>query len=159
MESTDSSNQAGVPPKKERILLNVLSPSPEVPQKLTYAELPVSTTISELKQKIQNDVETRPSAERQRLIYRGRPLLQGERSLENVFGVEEVLVLYPCHAWRMLIYGSRLIGPMFSTYTLYCRLYQAIPHSITHIPGRAITCSHPPHLNNRPTSTSVRRRL
>ncbi|MCJ1379612.1 hypothetical protein MMC17_002714 [Xylographa soralifera] len=71
---------------KGRIFLNILSPSSEVPQKLTYPDIPTSTTIRELKQRIQNDVETRPGPERQRLIYRGRALVQEEKTLEDIFG-------------------------------------------------------------------------
>ncbi|MCJ1436566.1 hypothetical protein MMC27_005946 [Xylographa pallens] len=88
MDSTE--HQAGghspADPAKRRIFLNILSPSAEVPQKLTYPDILASTTILELKQKIQNDVETRPGPERQRLIYRGRALVQQEKSLEDIFG-------------------------------------------------------------------------
>ena len=88
-------HQAGGPlpadTAKRRIFLNILSPSAEVPQKLTYPDIPASTTILELKQKIQNDVETRPAPERQRLIYRGRALVQQEKSLEDIFGHAAVL--------------------------------------------------------------------
>ena len=73
-------------PAKRTIFLNVLSPSAEVPEKLTYPAIPTSTTILELKQKIQTDIETRPSPERQRLIYRGRALVQDDRTLEDIFG-------------------------------------------------------------------------
>ncbi|MCJ1475565.1 hypothetical protein MMC13_004228 [Lambiella insularis] len=77
-------------PPRERIFLNVLSPSSEVSQKLTFPEIPLSTTIRELKEKIQNDVATKPSPERQRLIYRGRALTQDEKTLEDIFGPEAV---------------------------------------------------------------------
>ncbi|MCJ1394104.1 hypothetical protein MMC18_006982 [Xylographa bjoerkii] len=73
-----------------KIFLNILSPSSEVPQKLTYPDILTSTTIHELKQRIQNDVETRPGPERQRLIYRGRALVQEEKTLEDIFGHEAV---------------------------------------------------------------------
>ncbi|MCJ1402692.1 hypothetical protein MMC11_005913 [Xylographa trunciseda] len=77
-------------PAGARIYLNILSPSSEVPQKLTYPDISTSTTIHELKRRIQNDIETRPGPERQRLIYRGRALVQEEKTLEDIFGREAV---------------------------------------------------------------------
>ena len=93
MDSTEHQAEGHSPDNsaKGRIFLNILSPSAEVPQKLTYPDIPTSTTILELKQKIQNDVETRPGPERQKLIYRGRALLQGEKTLEDIFGHSAVL--------------------------------------------------------------------
>lgn len=92
MDSTE--HQAGVSladiPPKGRIFLNVLSPSSEIPQKLTFPNIPISTTIRELKHRIQNDVATKPAPDRQRLIYRGRALVQEEKTLEDVFGHEAV---------------------------------------------------------------------
>jgi hypothetical protein len=76
--------------KRENINLNILSPSVEVPSRLSYSRIPTSTTIAELKRRIQNDVETRPSPERQRLIYRGRALVQEEKTLAEIFGDETV---------------------------------------------------------------------
>lgn len=83
-------NTATMSSRDRKILLNILSPSSEVPQKLTYPDIPVSTTIIDLKRRIQNDVGTRPSPERQRLIYRGRALVQDDRTLEDIFGHEAV---------------------------------------------------------------------
>ena len=74
----------------KQITLYVLSPSTEVPNRLTFPDTPVSTTIGELKQKIQEIVATKPAPERQRLIYRARPLVQDSATLEDVFGREAV---------------------------------------------------------------------
>ncbi|KAL8823026.1 MAG: hypothetical protein Q9191_006252, partial [Dirinaria sp. TL-2023a] len=67
------------------ITLNILSPSTEVPDKLTFSDCTPSTTVADLKSKIQNAVATRPAPERQRLIYRGRPLVQDTATLADVF--------------------------------------------------------------------------
>lgn len=88
-------NAAATSSTDRKIFLNVISPSVEAPQKLTYPDIPTSTTIIELKRRIQNDVETRPSPERQRIIYRGRALVQEDKTLEDVFGHEAV--------WRRLL--------------------------------------------------------
>lgn len=83
-------NTATASSRDRRILLNVLSPSSEVPHKLIYPDFPTSTTIIDLKRRIQNDVPTRPSPDRQRLIYRGRALVQDDRTLEDILGHETV---------------------------------------------------------------------
>lgn len=72
------------------ILLHIISPSPEVRTKLTFPHLPISTTVAELKRKICDAVATRPSPDRQRLIYRGRALVQEQATLKEIFSQETV---------------------------------------------------------------------
>ena len=66
------------------ITLHVLSPN--LPERITFRGLPISTTIQELKVKVCDTVESRPPADQQRLIYQGRPLMQGATTLETLFG-------------------------------------------------------------------------
>ena len=73
--------------RTQRINLNILSPSGD---KLTFNDYPVSTTIAEVKSRIRDTVETAPPPERQRLIYRGKPLLQESATLEDVLTREAV---------------------------------------------------------------------
>ena len=80
--------------KPPTILLHVLSPSVEVPNRLTFADVPVSTTVGELKRKIRDAVPTRPSPDRQRLIYGGKALVQETALLKDIFSPEQVR----CHA-------------------------------------------------------------
>lgn len=88
MEGSSSDQRA---PKEQRIILNVLSPSTEeIPHKLTFSEIPVTTTVRALKERIQNAVPARPSLQRQRLIYQGKVLAADEVSLKDVFGREAV---------------------------------------------------------------------
>ncbi|CAO1599380.1 hypothetical protein XANCAGTX0491_003110 [Xanthoria calcicola] len=78
-------------PKAPTIILNVLSPSTEeVPKKLTFADIPISTTIRALKEKIQTTVPAQPPLLRQRLIYQGKVLASDETSLKDVFGQEAI---------------------------------------------------------------------
>lgn len=80
-------------PKVQTIVLNVLSPSTEeVPKKLTFADIPISTTVRALKERIQTTVPARPPLLRQRLIYQGKVLASEETSLKDVFGQEAVSV-------------------------------------------------------------------
>ncbi|KAL8956942.1 MAG: hypothetical protein Q9193_005662 [Seirophora villosa] len=69
----EGSSSAQPVPKSQTIVLNVLSPSTEeVPNKLTFTEIPVSTTIRALKERIRDAVPARPLLPRQRLIYQGK---------------------------------------------------------------------------------------
>ncbi|KAL8747830.1 MAG: hypothetical protein Q9190_000330 [Brigantiaea leucoxantha] len=74
----------------QALLLHVLSPSNEVPDKLTFRDLLPSTTLRELKQRIQNTVPSKPAPARQRLIYRGKPLIQEDLTLKDVFTQEMI---------------------------------------------------------------------
>lgn len=78
----------------QTVSLHVLSPSFEVPNKLTFSDVPISTTVGELKTKICDAVPTRPSPDRQRLIYGGKALVQEAATLKDIFSREKVR----CHA-------------------------------------------------------------
>lgn len=94
--SSDSST-----PNVQTIVLNVLSPSTdEVPRKLTFPDLPISTTVRALKERIQRTVPARPALLRQRLIYQGKVLASEETSLEDIFGQEAVGVASTFYAIR-----------------------------------------------------------
>ena len=86
--STASSDRSG--PGAQAIVLHVLSPSTEVPKKLTFPVVPTSTTVGELKLIIRDAVATKPTPERQRLIYRGKALTHDATMLKDVFGQETV---------------------------------------------------------------------
>ncbi len=83
--STESSS-----PKPRTIFLHVLSPSSEVPKKLTFPSIPVATTIGELKSRIQDAIATRPAPGKQRLIYRGKALVRDTDTMIEVFGQDAV---------------------------------------------------------------------
>ncbi|KAL8733140.1 MAG: hypothetical protein Q9166_002332 [cf. Caloplaca sp. 2 TL-2023] len=75
----------------QTIVLNVLSPSTEeIPKKLTFSDITISTTVRALKERIQNTVPARPPFSRQRLIYQGKVLASDETSLKDVFGQEAI---------------------------------------------------------------------
>ena len=60
--------------------------SPHVPDRITFPGLSITTTIQTVKERIQEAVPSRPAPDRQRLIYQGRPLLQGALTLKALFG-------------------------------------------------------------------------
>ena len=85
-QSSSKETKSSVP----TILLHILSPSPEVRTKLIFSDLPVSTTVAELKIRICDAVASRPSPDRQRLIYRGRALVREGATLKEIFSQEAV---------------------------------------------------------------------
>jgi hypothetical protein len=72
------------------INLKILSPSTEVECGVHLPNLPASTTIQELRQKIQDAAPSRPATERMRIIYRGRVVANDNDRLVDVFGRESV---------------------------------------------------------------------
>ncbi|KAL9020115.1 MAG: hypothetical protein Q9185_002645 [Variospora sp. 1 TL-2023] len=99
----EGSSSAPPVPYPGTIVLNVLSPSTEeVPNKLTFTEIPISTTIRALKERIRDAVPARPFLARQRLIYQGKVLASDTVSLEDVFGQETVRQSHPCVALQHL---------------------------------------------------------
>ncbi|MCJ1310344.1 hypothetical protein MMC25_004008 [Agyrium rufum] len=72
------------------LTLNVRSPSNRVPPHLTLSGITRNTTIREVKNKIQSSIPSGPSPEDQRLIYRARPLVRDDMTVEEIFGQEEL---------------------------------------------------------------------
>ena len=76
--------------------LKILSPNFE--GDIALPDLAASTTVKELRVRIQGAMDTRPATERMRLIYRGRVVVNEMDTLSDVFGPENVrlLPLPPC---------------------------------------------------------------
>lgn len=71
--------------------LQVLSHSVGITETLSFPELPVSTTIAQLKTKIKEKAtQANADEESQRLIYQGRILSNGDQTMTEVFGAETV---------------------------------------------------------------------
>lgn len=77
---------------KDRFTLHIVSPTA---QKITFTNLPCSTTVAQLRNRIFEASPFHPPAESQRLIYRGRPILQPERTLLDIFTQQAVSVPLP----------------------------------------------------------------
>ncbi|RCI13730.1 hypothetical protein L249_8175 [Ophiocordyceps polyrhachis-furcata BCC 54312] len=73
--------------------LQVVSPSVGVNRPLLFPDLPATTTIKRLKDKIRQTLPLRPSDENQRLIHRGRALLRESDSLLDIFGADALRTL------------------------------------------------------------------
>lgn len=73
--------------EKHSINLNVISPSsPPV----TFHDISLTTSISELKSHISQSSPAHPPVGSQRLIYRGHPLIQGDRTLKDILSQDVV---------------------------------------------------------------------
>jgi hypothetical protein len=100
------------------INLKILSPSTEVEGGIHLPDLPASTTIKELRQKIQDAAPSRPATERMRLIYRGRVVANDNDKLIDIFGVESVsLLVTSCQSTTN---GSRFAIPRTRACTWCC---------------------------------------
>ncbi|KAI1556339.1 repeatmulti-domain protein [Pyrenophora tritici-repentis] len=75
---------------EQTINLKILSPSTEVEGGVNLADVPASTTVKELRSRIQNAVPSKPATDRMRLIYRGRVVANDAETLGNVFGTDNV---------------------------------------------------------------------
>ncbi|KAK2850692.1 hypothetical protein FQN49_005416, partial [Arthroderma sp. PD_2] len=78
------------------IVLHVVSPSFDAQRRITFNDLPLSTTISEVKAKITKELPSRPPPENQRLIYRGKPLSDNNEVLSRIIEPSDTLV-YSMH--------------------------------------------------------------
>ena len=74
----------------ESFNLQVVSPSVGVNGPLSFSQLPVETTVKQLKEKIREILPIRPSDDLQRLIHRGRLLARENETMSDVFGQETV---------------------------------------------------------------------
>src|SRR5690242_16146074 len=70
--------------------LKILSPSSEVESDINLVDLPAATTNQDLRQRIRNEIESRPTVDRMRLIYRGRVIMRDTDTLLDVFGLNNV---------------------------------------------------------------------
>ncbi|KAI0612311.1 Ubiquitin family protein [Pyrenophora tritici-repentis] len=75
---------------EQTINLKILSPSTEVEGGVNLADVPASTTVKELRSRIQNAVPSKPATDRMRLIYRGRVVANDAETLGNVFGTDNI---------------------------------------------------------------------
>lgn len=90
MASGSSSDQptAALESPPRSITLHVLCPS--LHDRFTFDNLPISTTVAGLKARLTESIPGSPAASNQRLIWRGRALLDDAMTLESVLGPIEV---------------------------------------------------------------------
>ncbi|KAI4944460.1 hypothetical protein J4E86_009519 [Alternaria arbusti] len=74
----------------QTVNLKILSPSSDFEGGVNLADVPASTTVKELRSRIQDAAPSKPAPERMRLIYRGRVVANDADTLSNVFGVDNL---------------------------------------------------------------------
>lgn len=79
-------------PEVSSFTLVVVSPSVGVPGPLTFSQLPITTSVRELKAKLRNTLPSKPADESQRLIHRGRMLARDTETMVEIFGRETVCI-------------------------------------------------------------------
>ena len=102
--------------------LQVLSHSVGIAETLSFPELPVTTTIAQLKTKIKEKAtHANADEESQRLIYQGRILLDGQQTMIEVFGAETVCSSHNPHSvcftnWKLAQkFAHTIIAPLDPT--------------------------------------------
>lgn len=89
-ESTTQASATGNPDESDQFTLQILSPSVNVPQPLLLENLPFTTTVRQVKERIRDAISAKPSDEAQRLIHRGRLLTRDTETMRELFGEEIV---------------------------------------------------------------------
>lgn len=79
---------APVPADQLSINLKIISPS--LSQPLTFPDVPASMPVKQLKEKIRQELPSRPADNQQRLIYRGRMVNRPDEKLIDLFGEDMV---------------------------------------------------------------------
>ncbi|KAI5924669.1 hypothetical protein F4810DRAFT_662732 [Camillea tinctor] len=88
MASEPSNPVAAEATEVNALTLQIISPSVGVPQPLSLREVPRSTTVRQLKERIRNALDSKPADQAQRLIHRGRLLARDDETMLELFGEE-----------------------------------------------------------------------
>ncbi|KAL2871869.1 uncharacterized protein BJX67DRAFT_340850 [Aspergillus lucknowensis] len=78
-----SDTEEGSSPRS--LVLHVLCPSVPAPNRFTFRNLPLSTTVADLKVRLSRSIQSHPNSDSQRLFYLGKPLLDDGATLQSVF--------------------------------------------------------------------------
>lgn len=74
------------------VTIRILSPSFDPNYFVSLDNIPLSSTVRQLKDRITSLVAGQPTATQQRLIYRGRPLLNDNTLLQDILEPSQVSV-------------------------------------------------------------------
>lgn len=72
------------------VTLQLVSPSVTVNRPLLFPDLPATTTVKQIKEKVRETLPTQPIDDHQRLIHRGRALIRDTDSLLDILGEHAV---------------------------------------------------------------------
>ncbi|PYH79316.1 hypothetical protein BO82DRAFT_315288 [Aspergillus uvarum CBS 121591] len=126
----------------ESFTLHVLCPSLPPPNRYTIQDVSPSTTVANLKARLAGSIPSQPSPDSQRLIYRGKPLLNDAAAMRDV--------LEPPNATE---YSIHLVLPPSPESSAPRNLSSPGPQQPQFIPGSAI---HLPSMTLRPEPSTSR---
>ena len=135
------------------IELKILGPSHELRNGIVFSDLPISITIADLKLKIQQELPSHPSPERQRLIYLGRVLQPDSETLVHFLG-QNIVRHATTHTLHLVFrdpYPHSLHFPSTTTNTAVSRAASSIPRASSVPPS---TPQNPFRSPGPPTSTT-----
>lgn len=129
MQKAEDSGPSETPRTLDNITLTVLSPNTnEIPAgRVVFSDISLSTTLAQLKERLCQKVSSCPQPDRQRLIYRGKPLLDGSATLREVFAAEVNSIVHSklsslIHLAFQLPDTVSLFGPSSPTSSHYAKL-------------------------------------
>lgn len=87
----DEASSSTAPQGDLSVNISIVSPSMSVNAPLYFPSLPPSTTLAQIKQRVRDALDSKPSNEQQRLIHQGKLLSREDQTLLDVFGEQKVI--------------------------------------------------------------------
>lgn len=129
-EEPPSSSSASAP-EDLSVNISIVSPSLSVNAPLNFPGLSPSTTIDQLKQKVRDALDSKPTNEQQRLIHQGKLLARETETLLDVFGEQKVS---RCSSGCPGMFSNELPGHRFAAQTRWCCTWSSETPSTTTLP-------------------------
>ncbi|KAJ0425784.1 hypothetical protein BJY00DRAFT_273716 [Aspergillus carlsbadensis] len=79
-------SQSEEPSSPRSVVVHVLCPSVPAPNRFTFDNLSLNTTVADLKARLSRSIQSQPAVDSQRLFYLGKPLLDDGATLQSLFG-------------------------------------------------------------------------
>lgn len=106
-----AASSSATPQDDMSVNISIVSPSTSVNAPLHFPNLPPSTTVAQVKQRIRDALDLKPSNEQQRLIHQGKLLSREEQTLLDVFGEQKVINQYRMSTKFALAFRRQSLSP------------------------------------------------
>lgn len=107
---TSSLPQPATGEPRNAITLHILCQTLPPPNRFTIHNVSLSTTIAQLKERIEQAFPGNPRASTQRLIYRGKPLRVEDAVLSAIISIGEVGVQSSIHQMKIVLIKPQYAG-------------------------------------------------
>lgn len=112
----EASSSSAPPSEELSVNIAIVSPSLSANTPLNFPGLPASTTIGQLKQRIRETLDSKPSNDRQRLIHQGKLLARENETLLDVLGEQRVrIIISMCLGNSQMLTRASAIAPRSRT--------------------------------------------